>query len=66
MSLPNYRDLASLVTENDVEQELFRLQKSIFELKMAKASRKTFQPHLFKHTKRRIAQLLYKKSLLGN
>lgn len=62
MGLPKYKEILTLSTLSEIDQELFLLEKKKFELKAAKASRKKFQPHLLTHTKRRIAQLEYKKS----
>jgi ribosomal protein L29 len=40
------------------EEELHATKKQLFELRLKKATRQSFKPHLFKHNKRRIAQLL--------
>lgn len=64
MSLPKYQDLESLVTISDIEQEIFILQKNLFDLRIKRSTNQTNKPHLFTHTKRRIAQLKYKKSRL--
>jgi len=64
MSLPKYQDLESLITISDIEQEIFILQKNLFDLRIKRSTNQTNKPHLFTHTKRRIAQLKYKKSLL--
>ena len=69
MTLPKYKDLDSIVSENDIEQEIFILQKSLFDLRIKRstnqATNQATKPHLFKHAKRRIAQLQFKKSLIA-
>jgi ribosomal protein L29 len=64
MSLPKYKELENLATITDLEQEIFLLQKNLFDLKLKKVTNQSSKPHLFVHTKRRIAQLKFKKSLL--
>ena len=39
-------------------KEIVATKKQLFELRLKKATRQSFKPHLFKHNKRRIAQLL--------
>ncbi len=39
-------------------KEIVSTKKQLFELRLKKATRQSFKPHLFKHNKRRIAQLL--------
>lgn len=65
MTLPKYKDLDSIVSENDIEQEIFILQKSLFDLRIKRSTNQATKPHLFKHAKRRIAQLQFKKSLIA-
>jgi large subunit ribosomal protein L29 len=64
MTLPKYKDLNNLVTISDIDKEIFLLQKNLFDLRIKRSTNQTNKPHLFIHTKRRIAQLKYKKSLL--
>ena len=64
MSLPKYKDLNSLSNVEEIDQEIFILQKNLFDLRIKRSTNQTNKPHLFTHTKRRIAQLKYKKSLL--
>ena len=61
MSLPKFKDLGALVTISDIEQEIFLLQKNLFDLRIKRSTNQTVKPHLFIHTKRRIAQLKFKK-----
>ena len=65
MSLPKYKDLNSLNTISDIDQEIFILQKNLFDLRIKKATNQANKSHLFVHTKRRIAQLKFKKSSLS-
>jgi len=65
MTLPKYKDLDSIVSETDIEQEIFILQKSLFDLRIKRSTNQATKPHLFKHAKRRIAQLQFKKSLIA-
>ena len=64
MSLPKYIDLLKLDNVADIEQEIFILQKNLFDLRVKRSTSQTVKPHLFKHTKRRISQLKLKKSFL--
>ncbi len=64
MSLPKYKELESLTNVTDIDKEIFLLQKTLFDLKLKKFTSQTVKPHLFTHTKHRIAQLQFKKSCL--
>jgi len=66
MSLPNYNDLNNLTTVIDIDQEIFLIQKNLFDLRIKKATNQSIKVHLFKHAKRRIAQLKFKKGILLN
>ena len=66
MSLPNYKELDNLSNIDEIEQEIFILQKNLFEKKKKKSTSQNVKPHLFIHAKRRIAQLKLKKALLSN
>lgn len=66
MSLPKYTELENLKTTDEIDQEIFILQKNLFDLRIKKSTSQTVKPHLFIHAKRRIAQLKLKKSLLEN
>ena len=41
-----------------LNKEIVNIKKQLFELRLKKATRQSFKPHLFKHNKRKIAQLL--------
>ena len=62
MSFPKYKDLNTLTTISDIDQEIFLLQKNLFDLRIKKTPNQSHKSHLFVHTKRRIAQLKFKKS----
>ena len=64
MSLPNYKELISLTTISEIEKEIFVIQKSLLELRVKKATNQAVKGHLFKHAKRRITQLNFKKGIL--
>jgi ribosomal protein L29 len=66
MSLPKYKELENLTTIDEIDQEIFILQKNLFDLRIKKSTSQTVKTHLFIHAKRRIAQLKLKKSLLEN
>ena len=45
--------------DNDtLTKEIIAAKKQLFELRLKKATRQSFKSHLFKHNKRKIAQLL--------
>jgi large subunit ribosomal protein L29 len=50
-------DLKSFDNET-LTKEIIATKKQLFELRLKKATRQSFKPHLFKHNKRKIAQLL--------
>ena len=62
MSLPKFKDLNILKTIIEMDQEIFLLQKNLFDLRMKRSTNQTIKSHLFTHYKRRIAQLNFKKS----
>jgi len=64
MSLPKYKEIDKLTTAVEIDQEIFILQKSLFDLRIKKSTSQSVKPHLFTHAKRRIAQLKFKKAIL--
>ena len=66
MSLPKYNELENLTNVEEINKEIFILQKNLFDLRIKKSTSQTVKPHLFIHAKRRIAQLKLKKALLLN
>nr|UAD88889.1 ribosomal protein L29 [Gracilariopsis chorda] len=57
MSLPNIKDIQNL-NAKEIEVKIIELKKEIFQLKLQKSTRQNIKPHLFKHKKHQIAQLL--------
>jgi len=64
MSLSKYKDVISLTNLVEIEEEIFKLQKSLFDSRIKKSTNQTVEPHTFMHKKRRIAQLKFRKSSL--
>jgi ribosomal protein L29 len=64
MSLPKFKELESILTIPEIDEELVSLQKNLLELKISQATKQTIKNHFYTHTKRRIAQLQLKKSFL--
>lgn len=58
MSLPKISEVKDLDLET-IQAEILSLRKELFELRMKKGTRQTFKPHLFKHTRHRLNQLIY-------
>ena len=56
MALPKVEDARSLSTE-EIEAEMVTAKKDLFELRKKVKTRQQVKPHLFTHTKHRIAQL---------
>lgn len=56
MALPNIDDAKNL-TDEEIAQEIFNAKKELFELRKGIKTRQQVKPHLFTHTKHRIAQL---------
>ena len=57
MAFPTFNDLKNIET-TELSKTIESAKKELFELRLKKATRQSFKPHLFKHTKRKIAQLL--------
>nr|YP_009510892.1 ribosomal protein L29 [Gracilaria gracilis]AXI96565.1 ribosomal protein L29 [Gracilaria gracilis] len=57
MPLPKFKNIANL-THNEIQEKIIKLKKEIFELKLKQATRQNIKPHLFKHKKHQLAQLL--------
>jgi large subunit ribosomal protein L29 len=57
MSFQSFSELKDL-DDVKLSQEIVDAKKSLFYMRLKKATRQTFKPHLFKHTKRKIAQLM--------
>uniref|UniRef100_A0A7S0LCD3 Ribosomal protein L29 n=1 Tax=Coccolithus braarudii TaxID=221442 RepID=A0A7S0LCD3_9EUKA len=61
LAMPNIEDAKNL-TDEEIAQEIFNAKKELFELRKGVKTRQQVKPHLFVHTKHRIAQL---NTLLG-
>lgn len=57
MSLPKIDEIKNLDLET-IQSEILNLRKELFELRMKKGTRQSFKPHLFKHTRHRLNQLI--------
>ena len=57
MAFLSVNDLQNFDNETLVK-EIIVAKKQLFELRLKKATRQSFKPHLFKHNKRKVAQLL--------
>lgn len=66
MALPKYNEVNQIQSIEKLDEEISLLTKNLFNLRMKKATNQSIKPHLFRHTKRRIAQLNFKKSCLLN
>lgn len=64
MALPNYKELTNFSNVEAIDEEIFLVQKNLFELRIKRSTNQSVKPHLFKHLKRRVAQLNFKKHTL--
>jgi ribosomal protein L29 len=64
MTLPNFKELNSLNNKIEIDNEIFVLQKNLFNLRLKNSTPGAVKSHLFIFTKRRIAQLKFKKALV--
>jgi large subunit ribosomal protein L29 len=60
MSLPKIEEILSLENEQ-LEKEILAAKKYLFDLRLRQATRQSFKPHSFRHTKHRLGQLLMVK-----
>ena len=58
-------DLNNLEKDNEIDIEISSLQKKLFDLRMKRLPNQNINSHFFKHYKRKIAQLHFKKSALN-
>lgn len=56
MGIPKFNDVASF-SNDEILEEILKIEKELFNLKFKKATRQSFKPHTIKYTKRRLAQL---------
>lgn len=68
MSLPKYKELIAFNSLQEIDNEIFELQKNLLNLRLKRLTKQNVKVHLFSHLKRRIAQLMFKRSvqLKGN
>ena len=57
MTFVSFNDLKNLNGET-LSNQIIETKKTLFDLRLKKATRQSFKPHLFKHNKRKVAQLL--------
>nr|YP_009244617.1 ribosomal protein L29 [Agarophyton chilense]AMK96859.1 ribosomal protein L29 [Agarophyton chilense]ASP44753.1 50S ribosomal protein L29 [Agarophyton chilense]UAD84415.1 ribosomal protein L29 [Agarophyton chilense] len=57
MPLPKIKDIKHF-TDKEIKEKIVELKQEIFDLKLKKATRQNVKPHLFKHKKHQLAQLL--------
>lgn len=57
MALPKIADARSL-SDEDLAAEILTVKRELFQLRFEQATRRLESPHLFKHTKHRLSQLL--------
>lgn len=57
MALPKIEDARKL-DNDELSAEILAVKRELFQLRLEQATRRLEKPHLFKHTKHRLAQLL--------
>lgn len=57
MALPKIEDVRNL-NDEELTAEILNVKQELFRLRLEKATRQLKAPHLFKHKKHRLAQLL--------
>jgi large subunit ribosomal protein L29 len=57
MPLPKIEDVRKL-SDEELAAEVLNLKKQLFQLRLEQATNRLEKPHLFKHTKHRLSQLL--------
>ncbi|MGL5875263.1 MAG: 50S ribosomal protein L29 [Xenococcaceae cyanobacterium] len=57
MAFPKIKD-ARLLNDEELATEVVNLKKQLFQLRLEQATGRLEKPHLFRHTKHRLAQLL--------
>jgi large subunit ribosomal protein L29 len=60
MALTKYKEFASL-DDKELDDLILKLKKELLFLRIQKVNFSSFQPHLFRHTKHQLAQLLTRK-----
>lgn len=57
MTLPKIVDVTKM-DDSSLADEIIVIKRQLFDLRLQRATRQNFKPHLFKHFKHRLAQLL--------
>ena len=57
MALPKIENARKL-SDEELAEEILAVKRELFQLRLEQATRRLEKPHLFKHTKHRLAQLL--------
>lgn len=57
MSFPNIEEVRSL-SDEEIAEQILATKKELFELRFQQATRRLEKPHLFKHKRHRLGQLL--------
>ena len=57
MALSKISELRELA-EQDLDEEILAVKRQLFELRMQKATKQLDKPHLFRHARHRLAQLM--------
>ncbi|MGF1541942.1 MAG: 50S ribosomal protein L29 [Pleurocapsa sp.] len=57
MALPKIEDARNLGDE-ELAEEILAVKRELFQLRLEQATRRLEKPHLFKHVKHRLSQLL--------
>lgn len=57
MALPQVADARKL-SDEELAEEILAVKRELFQLRLEQATRRLEKPHLFKHAKHRLAQLL--------
>ncbi|AFZ37571.1 LSU ribosomal protein L29P [Stanieria cyanosphaera PCC 7437] len=57
MAFPSIEEARKL-SEEELAEEVLAAKRELFQLRLEQATRRLEKPHLFKHTKHRLAQLL--------
>jgi len=57
MALPKIEEVRNL-SDEELAAEVLAVKRELFQLRLEEATRRLEKPHMFKHTKHRLAQLL--------
>lgn len=57
MPLPKIEEARNL-SDQELEEQILAVKRELFQLRFQKGTRKLEKPHLFKHTRHRLAQLM--------